>query len=139
MPDAIVGGSSMSDAQGWARTLAGQIDGGEYAADRDGWLDGIDVDDARATAMGWAADSNAFVCSAVVPEGQAAVEGAELDGEYLDEATPVIELQIARGMFLWPAMRLPVTLVFLFFLFTFLFICFSWFCYWFCYCVLTST
>ena len=87
----------MSDAQSWAKSLSSEIDSGTYASDKDGWLDGIDLSDPQTTAMGWATDSNAYVCSTVMPNGTSAVESGDLDGSYYDSAIPIIELQIARG------------------------------------------
>ena len=50
-------------ARAWAADLADQIHGGRYAAPSQAWADGIDLDDPIATAMLWANESNAVVCS----------------------------------------------------------------------------
>ncbi|KAF2092571.1 nuclease S1 [Rhizodiscina lignyota] len=97
MPEKKVGGYTMSDAQSWAKSLSSEIDSGSYSSDKDGWLDGIDLSDPVTTAMGWATDSNAYVCSTVMPDGVSAVEKGDLDGDYYDSAIPIIELQIARA------------------------------------------
>lgn len=97
MPEKKVGGYAISDAQSWAKSLSTEIDSGTYKSEKDSWLDGIDLSDPITTATGWATDSNAYVCSTVLPKGESAVESGDLDGAYYDSAIPIIELQIARG------------------------------------------
>jgi hypothetical protein len=97
MPEKLIGGYALEDARNWAGELVGAITTGKYANASAGWLDGMDITDPVASAMVWARDANAYVCSAVVPKGQAAVEGMELDGAYYDEAIVVIQQQIAKA------------------------------------------
>lgn len=47
--------------------------------------------------MHWATDSNAYVCSTVIPNGVSAVESTDLSGAYYKKAIPVIELQVAKA------------------------------------------
>ncbi|CAN8100375.1 unnamed protein product [Discula destructiva] len=84
-------------AREWAMELAGKIEGGEFASERAKWLEGIDFADPVGTALGWAREGNAYVCSHVLPEGPAAIVGQELSGEYYEKAAPVIEVQVARA------------------------------------------
>lgn len=97
MPEKLVGGYELSDAQSWAGDLISDIDSGSYSSQKESWLDGMDASDAQGSAMGWASDANAYVCSVVMPNGQSSVEGQELDGAYYNSAIPTIELQIAKA------------------------------------------
>ncbi|KAI1334865.1 nuclease S1 precursor [Xylariaceae sp. FL0016] len=114
IPESISGGSSMSNAKSWAKTLTTglsfstlalqyhklwTINSGEYKSDAAGWVDGLSVDssaDRTATALQWATESNAYVCSTVLVDGIDAVEDQELSGDYTDLADPVVKLQVAK-------------------------------------------
>lgn len=87
----------MSDAQTWAANLSSNIDNGAYTALASGWLDNIDYNNPVSTTMVWATDSNAFVCSVVMPGGVSSVKNKELDSSYYDGVVGTIELQIAKG------------------------------------------
>ena len=97
MPEKYAGGSTISTAQTWATTLTTAIETGIYNSSASGWLTGIDLSDPVTTAMGWATDSNAFVCTTVMPNGVSAVESVDLAGDYYTSAMPVIEEQIAKA------------------------------------------
>ncbi|KAG6014947.1 hypothetical protein E4U43_005982 [Claviceps pusilla] len=84
-------------ADKWARQLAGEIEHGKFAAQREVWLKDLDFEDAIETAMAWSREANAFVCTHVLPEGATAIEDQELGGDYFKKAGPVIELQVARA------------------------------------------
>ena len=101
MPEKLVGGYSMSDAQTWAANLASNIDNGAYTALASGWLDNIDYSNPVSTTMAWATDSNAFVCSIVMPGGVSSVRNKELGSSYYDSAVGTIELQIAKGEYFY--------------------------------------
>ncbi|KAI0022649.1 nuclease S1 precursor [Xylariomycetidae sp. FL0641] len=99
IPEAIVGGGEMSDAKTWASELTTAINSGEYKDLAAGWIDGLSVAseaDRTATALQWATESNAEVCTTVMPDGIDSVEDQELDGDYTTDATPTVELQIAK-------------------------------------------
>ncbi|RYP64928.1 hypothetical protein DL769_006484 [Monosporascus sp. CRB-8-3] len=81
----------------WAANLTDEIRSGKYANSTETWIDRIDLDDPIATSMKWANESNAFVCTNVLPEGPEAIVGQELAGEYYEKAAPVIEVQVARA------------------------------------------
>jgi len=85
------------DASLWADSLVKDIQGGKFAASRDDWLTGLDLEDPIGSSMIWANQSNAYVCTHVLPEGPAAIVGKELGGEYFDKAGPVIEVSVARA------------------------------------------
>ncbi|KAI1494584.1 nuclease S1 [Biscogniauxia mediterranea] len=81
----------------WAANLTAQIRDGKYAAPSESWTKGMDLDDVIATAMSWAGESNAYICSHVLPEGPSAIVSQELAGDYYEKAAPVIELQVAKA------------------------------------------
>jgi hypothetical protein len=99
MPEKLVGGYKLSDAQTWADEIVDAIDGGKYAAQAGSWLQNMDVKDSVDSAMVWARDANAYVCSTVLPQGETAVQGKELNGTYYSSSIPVIQLQIAKAGF----------------------------------------
>lgn len=61
------------------------------------WIAGDDPDAAVDSAMTWATDANAFVCTVVMPDGVAALQEGDLYPTYYNSVTPTIELQIAKG------------------------------------------
>lgn len=97
MPEYYTGGSTISTAKSWATTLTEAIKTGTFSSSAAGWLEGIDITDPVTTSMGWAQDSNAFVCTTVIPNGVDAVENVDLSGDYYNSAIPVIEEQIAKA------------------------------------------
>ncbi|KAI0835394.1 S1/P1 nuclease [Hypoxylon sp. FL0890] len=81
----------------WAANLTDQIKSGKYESESKLWAEGMSLDDPIGTAMRWANESNAFVCTHVFPEGPEAIVGQELAGDYYEKAAPVIELQVAKA------------------------------------------
>ncbi|KAI1824380.1 putative nuclease S1 precursor [Xylaria intraflava] len=81
----------------WAAYLTDEIKAGKYLTASASWADGLLLDDPIATSMVWANESNAYVCSHVLPEGPKAIIGQELAGKYFENAAPVIELQVAKA------------------------------------------
>ena len=57
----------------------------------------MDVNDAQGSAMTWAQQANAFVCSDVLVGGVSAVETGDLDGSYYTAHVDVARTQIARA------------------------------------------
>ncbi|KAH9891371.1 nuclease S1 precursor [Xylariomycetidae sp. FL2044] len=99
IPESISGGSSLSSAKKWATTLTTAIKSGKYASDANSWVRDLSVataNDRTASALEWATESNAHVCTTVLPDGVRAVEDEELSGDYTDLAQPVVALQIAK-------------------------------------------
>ncbi|KAI1359965.1 nuclease S1 precursor [Xylaria arbuscula] len=99
IPESISGGSSLASAKSWATTLTTAINSGAYKSQAAGWLTGLSVSTAatrQATAMQWATEANAYVCSIVLKGGISAVENKELSGTYTTTADPVVSLQIAK-------------------------------------------
>ena len=47
--------------------------------------------------MVWASDSNAYVCTTVIPDGVAATEDIDLSGKYYTTVLPVVKLQFAKA------------------------------------------
>lgn len=75
------------------------INTGEYKSQASSWLTGLSVATAasrQATALQWATEANAYVCSTVLKGGISAVENKELSGAYTTTADPVVKLQIAK-------------------------------------------
>lgn len=70
---------------------------GTYKSQAAGWLTGMKITDAQASSLLWAQDTNAFVCSTVMPKGEAAVENVDLGGAYYTAAVPIVQLQIAKA------------------------------------------
>jgi hypothetical protein len=97
MPEQYAGGYSLSDAEAWAKTLTTSIKSGTYQGNASSWLTGIDLSDAQTTSMGWATDSNIFVCTAVMPKGTSVLQGVDLSTTYYKTVLPVIELQVAKA------------------------------------------
>jgi hypothetical protein len=95
MPNAIAGGSSLSSAKSWASTLTTAINSGTYKSSAAGWVSGLSTS-GTASALKWATESNAEVCTTVLAKGVSWVESNDLSGSYLTTATPVINLQIAK-------------------------------------------
>ncbi|KAI0018091.1 putative nuclease S1 precursor [Xylariomycetidae sp. FL0641] len=84
-------------AHQWAANLTDKIRTGKYKETRNSWTQGMTLENPIATSMAWANESNAYVCSHVLPEGPEAIVGQELAGPYYDRAAPVIELQVAKA------------------------------------------
>lgn len=87
------------EAREWAGNITDKIRHGEFKAQSQKWLDGVDFADPNATALAWAREGNAYVCSHVLPEGPDAIVGQELGGDYYEKAAPVIELLVAQAGF----------------------------------------
>jgi hypothetical protein len=87
----------MTFAKSWSTNLTTAIKTGKYSSQKAAWLSGANITDPTSTSMIWARDSNAFVCSAVLPGGVASVESGDLGGVYYDGVVDVVELQIAKG------------------------------------------
>ncbi|OTA63663.1 S1/P1 nuclease [Hypoxylon sp. EC38] len=99
IPESISGGSSLSSAKSWASTLIKEIDSGDYKSQAAGWVSGLSVgssDSQISTALKWATESNAYVCTTVLKGGISAVENKDISGSYTTTAQPVVDLQIAK-------------------------------------------
>jgi hypothetical protein len=97
MPEKLIGGYSLTDAQNWAANLTNSIKTGMYEKEAAGWLKGLKLADPVGSSMIWAEEANKYVCSTVMPEGKTGVTDKELSGAYYESAIPIIELQIARA------------------------------------------
>ncbi|KAK0655864.1 S1/P1 nuclease-domain-containing protein [Cercophora newfieldiana] len=96
----LVGGvrrAPYAEARRWADALTAEINTGKFNASRLDWLQDVDLEDPTATALAWASEANAYVCTKVLPEGPEAIRGQELGSEYYEAAAPVVELQIAKA------------------------------------------
>lgn len=97
IPEKLVGGGTLSDAQTWANTLITDITSGSYKSAAASWIAGDSIDDVVTSATRWASDANAFVCSVVMPNGAAALQTGDLYPTYYNSVIGTIELQIAKG------------------------------------------
>lgn len=97
MPQKYAGAYTLANAKTWATTLTTAIKTGTYKTAAKTWTTGLDAKTPIDTAMLWANDANAYVCSTVLPNGVAAVKDKELDAAYYTTALPVIKLQIAKA------------------------------------------
>ncbi|KAK1980366.1 S1/P1 nuclease [Colletotrichum cereale] len=100
IPQSIAGAgkSVLAVAAAWAATLSTAIESGEFhaAAAAGSWTRGLGLEDPEAVALAWAAESNKFVCTVVLPEGREAVEGRDIGGAYTTNAQPTVSMQIAK-------------------------------------------
>ncbi|KAJ5677421.1 uncharacterized protein N7477_003054 [Penicillium maclennaniae] len=97
MPEQLIGGYSLSDAQSWANSLISEITSGSYKSQAASWVAGDTISDPITSATRWASDANAFVCTVVMPNGAAALQTGDLYPTYYDSVIDTIELQIAKG------------------------------------------
>jgi hypothetical protein len=101
IPEKLVGGYTMAFAKSWSKNLTADIKTGKYKSEAGSWLNGTTISDASSTGMIWARDANAYVCSAVMPSGVSAVQNVDLGGAYYNSVINVVELQIAKGRFVY--------------------------------------
>lgn len=94
--ETLSGGTETADAKSWAAKLSTQIKSGTYASKAAGWVKGLTVADIENVALKWATESNAEVCTVVMPDGQEALQEGDLADEYTDGAQPTVALQIAK-------------------------------------------
>ncbi|KAH8805135.1 S1/P1 nuclease-domain-containing protein [Xylogone sp. PMI_703] len=97
IPEKLVGGSSLADAQSWANTLISDITSGSYKSQAAGWIAGDSITNVVTTATRWASDANALVCTVVMPNGAAALQKGDLYPTYYNSVIGTVELQIAKG------------------------------------------
>jgi hypothetical protein len=75
---------------------ATEINTGAYSSLKAGWVSGMSITSAQASALTWASEANADVCTVVIPNGVSAVEKVDLSGTYTTGATPTVRLQVAK-------------------------------------------
>ena len=97
MPSQYTGGNDQPTARTWATQLTNSIQSGAYKSQASSWLSGMDINDPEGSAIHWAQDANAYVCSNALKGGESAVENKELSGTYYNNAVPVFNMQIAKG------------------------------------------
>lgn len=69
---------------------------GAYSSLAASWVASLSITTPQVTALKWATESNAYVCTTVLKGGISAVENKELSGTYTTTAQPVVSLQIAK-------------------------------------------
>ncbi|KAL7793774.1 S1/P1 nuclease domain-containing protein [Trichoderma ceciliae] len=97
IPQALIGGGSLADAQSWANSLIGDITSGRYKCQASSWIKGDTINDVITTATRWASDANGLVCTVVMPNGVAALQQGDLYPAYYNSVIDTVELQIAKG------------------------------------------
>jgi len=97
MPEQLRGGYELSGAEAWANNLTAEIKTGAFQNQSAQWLEGLDIGDAKASAMIWARDANRFVCSVVMPNNVTELQSGDLYPEYYHSAIGTVELQIAKA------------------------------------------
>ncbi|KAE9378531.1 hypothetical protein N431DRAFT_400243 [Stipitochalara longipes BDJ] len=97
MPEKLIGGDTLADAQSWANTLIADIQTGTYKSVAASWIAKDTLSNVITTATNWATDANALVCTVVMPNGVAALQKGDLYPTYYDSVIPTIELQIAKA------------------------------------------
>lgn len=91
------GGDTQSDASAWASAITTDIKTGKYKSQAASWIRGDSISSSQTSAVAWATDANAYVCSVVMPKGYKTLETGDLSGTYYDGAIDTVELQIAKG------------------------------------------
>ncbi|KAL1649393.1 hypothetical protein SLS61_006501 [Didymella pomorum] len=99
IPQKFAGNYSLANAERWAANLTSEIKRGVYKKESKTWTKGLKAKNPVDTAMLWANDANAFVCSTVIPNGADAVRNQEISGAYYETAIPVVTKQIAKAGF----------------------------------------
>ncbi|KAJ5884958.1 hypothetical protein N7495_009468 [Penicillium taxi] len=97
IPEKLIGGHALEDAAAWAEMLVGNITSGSFEMQAAGWIRGDNISEAVTSATRWVSDSNALVCSVVMPDGANALQGADLYPAYYDSVVGTVEMQIAKG------------------------------------------
>ena len=97
IPEKLNGGEDESESKVWSANLIKALDKGIFKWEKATWLSGMTLDDSIDSAMIWARDSNAKVCSVVMPQGAEELEGMELGQAYYESAVDTVELQVAKG------------------------------------------
>jgi len=97
IPEQLAGGSTQAVARTFATTLTTAIKDGSNGWNASSWLDGMTLKDTQSSAMTWASQANAYVCSDVLVGGVSAVEKGDLDGTYYTQHVDVARTQIARA------------------------------------------
>ena len=97
VPEMMIGGYHLLDAQRWAQLLISEINSGSFRSHAASWIAGDNVSNAKGSAMRWSRESNAFVCSVVMPHGYEVLQGVDLYPAYYNSTISTVNLQIARG------------------------------------------
>lgn len=99
LPEKLIGNFTLEKAHDWAAVLTREIKFGKYKKESKAWTRGMNPAKPIDSAMIWAVDGNALMCSAVLPHGAEAVANKELSGAYYRSTIPVVQKQIAKAGF----------------------------------------
>jgi len=97
IPQKYGGTATLANAQKWATTITTAIKTGSYSSLKAGWINGMSISNPTTTATGWASSANAYVCTAVMPNGVAALQSTDLGGAYYTKNLPVVQQQLATA------------------------------------------
>jgi hypothetical protein len=97
MLNKIAGGSTITYAKSYATTLTTRINTGSYASVKASWLTGINLANPQSTAMVWAGDANAYVCSNALAPGLTYLESTDLSGSYYTGNVDCLNLLMAKA------------------------------------------
>jgi hypothetical protein len=92
----LIGWHEGDDEQSFAKDWANKL----YSADARGLQLGSECDniqDAQDCALGWASEANQWVCTYVLKDDVAGVEGRDLSGDYYDGAVPIVEDLVGKA------------------------------------------
>ncbi|KAF6816954.1 s1 p1 nuclease [Colletotrichum sojae] len=97
IPQSITGpGAALAVAKEWAASLSTEIQSGDFRVASKCWVQGLSLEDPEDMALKWASESNAFVCTVVLPKGREGVENLDISGDYTTSAQPTVSMQIAK-------------------------------------------
>lgn len=95
IPTKLGGGTTQTAARTWATKETTSIKGGTWSTTS--WLTGTTISDPKSSALKWATEANAYVCSDVLKDSITTIEGEDLSGTYYTDYNHVASIQIARG------------------------------------------
>lgn len=99
IPEKLIGNFTLEKAHDWAAVLSREIKHGKYKKESKAWTRGMNPAKPIDSAMIWANDGNALMCSVVAPQGADPLFNQELSGDYYKTAIPVVQKQIAKAGF----------------------------------------
>lgn len=99
IPEKLIGNFTLERAHDWASDLTREIKHGQYKKESKAWTRGMNPAKPIDSAMIWANDGNALVCTTVLPDGADPLFNQEVSGNYYETAIPVVQKQIAKAGF----------------------------------------
>ena len=97
MPLANAGGGDLAAAKRWSTSLVQAVEFGNFTTQKGHWLKHLSMCWTTFTSVEWSQESNADICTKIMPNGAVAVRGQELSGEYYDRNRQLVNEQVAKG------------------------------------------